>query len=42
MQCYENDLKAPIRGLVTGELARTLLIQVSRDSNKLAVVVLEV
>jgi hypothetical protein len=28
MACYENDLKRPIRSLVSGELARTLLIQV--------------
>ncbi|WIA16343.1 hypothetical protein OEZ85_013041 [Tetradesmus obliquus] len=30
MACYENDLKRPIRSLVSGELARTLLIQVQR------------
>lgn len=28
MQCYELDLKKPIRGMLAGELARTLLIQV--------------
>ena len=28
MQAYESDLQRPIRGLVSGELARTLLIQV--------------
>jgi hypothetical protein len=28
MQCYESDVKKPIRGLLQGELARTLLIQV--------------
>jgi hypothetical protein len=28
MACYENDLKRPLRSLVSGELARTLLIQV--------------
>lgn len=28
MRCYERDLKSPIRNLVAGELARTLLIQV--------------
>lgn len=28
MQCYEADVKKPIRGLLKGELARTLLIQV--------------
>jgi hypothetical protein len=31
MACYENDLKQPIRSLVSGELARTLLIQVCRQ-----------
>jgi hypothetical protein len=30
MACYENDLKRPLRSLVSGELARTLLIQVGR------------
>jgi hypothetical protein len=29
MQAYEADVKKPIRGLLQGELARTLLIQVS-------------
>lgn len=28
MMCYERDLKSPIRNLMIGELARTLLIQV--------------
>lgn len=30
MACYEAELRAPVRGLVTGDLARTLLIQVQR------------
>lgn len=30
MSFYETDLKHPIRSLITGELARTLLIQVRR------------
>lgn len=28
MQCYEDELKHPIRNLVSGQLARSLLIQV--------------
>ena len=28
MRCYEEELKKPIRNLVNGELARSLLIQV--------------
>lgn len=28
MACYEKELKSPIRNLVAGDLARTLLIQV--------------
>jgi hypothetical protein len=31
MQCYEADVKKPIRGLLQGELARTLLIQVTME-----------
>jgi hypothetical protein len=27
MRCYEEELKRPIRNLVNGELARSLLIQ---------------
>ena len=30
MACYEAELRAPVRGLVAGDLARTLLIQVQR------------
>jgi hypothetical protein len=30
MACYEKDLKQPIRSLVSGELAHTLLIQVGQ------------
>jgi len=29
MECYEDELKRPIRNLVSGQLARSLLIQVS-------------
>lgn len=28
MQCYEHELKHPIKNLVSGQLARSLLIQV--------------
>ena len=28
MECYEDELKRPIRNLVSGQLARSLLIQV--------------
>lgn len=28
MECYEDELKKPIRNLVSGQLARSLLIQV--------------
>ncbi|KAK9812896.1 hypothetical protein WJX72_005387 [[Myrmecia] bisecta] len=30
MQCYEDELKKPIRNLVNGQLARSLLIQVQK------------
>ena len=29
MECYEDELKRPIRNLVSGQLARSLLIQVT-------------
>ena len=28
MRCYEQELKKPVRNLINGELARSLLIQV--------------
>jgi hypothetical protein len=32
MHCYEQDLKQPISNLMTGDLGRTLLIQVGPTS----------
>lgn len=32
MQCYEHELKHPIKNLVSGQLARSLLIQVGRTA----------
>lgn len=32
MQCYEHELKHPIKNLVSGQLARSLLIQVWRTA----------
>ncbi len=34
MSCYERELKAPLRNLLTGELGRTLLIQVRRGRGR--------
>ena len=33
MQCYEHELKHPIKNLVSGQLARSLLIQVRRNQS---------
>ncbi len=30
MRCYEQELKKPVRNLINGELARSLLIQVQQ------------
>jgi hypothetical protein len=32
MSCYEAELKSPIRNIISGDLARTLLIQVGRPT----------
>lgn len=36
MQCYEDELKHPIRNLVSGQLARSLLIQVHSNATSAA------
>ena len=35
MECYEGELKRPIRNLVNGRLLRTILIQVKKPSKLL-------
>lgn len=35
MECYEDELKKPIRNLVSGQLARSLLIQVGNKDQSI-------
>ena len=39
MQCYEDELKHPIKNLVSGQLARSLLIQVTSMTYPLCITI---